>query len=86
MDDTTRPVRTIDALLAFARDELELDLDQHTTSTPLFTSGLLDSFALVALLAYTEQHFGFELPVEAITADVLDTLDSLAGYIDSREL
>ncbi len=52
-------------------------------STPLFGSiPELDSFAVVSLAMAIETRFGFQIDDSEFTADVFETVGSLAGYID----
>jgi len=52
-------------------------------STPLFGSiPELDSFAVVSLAMAIESRFGFEIDDSEFTAEVFETVGSLAGYID----
>lgn len=52
-------------------------------STPLFGSiPELDSFAVVSLAMALESRFGFEIDDSDFTADVFETVGSLAGYVD----
>lgn len=52
-------------------------------STPLFGSiPELDSFAVVSLAMALETRFGFEIDDSEFTADVFETVGSLAGYVD----
>jgi acyl carrier protein len=69
------------ALIRFLQDEVGLRPDMYRADTPLFSSGLLDSFALVALLAFAETQFGVVLPAENITQANVDTIDGLAAYV-----
>jgi acyl carrier protein len=51
-------------------------------STALFGSiPELDSFAVVNLAMALETRFGFEID-DGFTADIFDTVGSLAGYVD----
>ncbi|ASP69189.1 acyl carrier protein [Sinorhizobium meliloti] len=52
-------------------------------STPLFGSILeLDSFAVLNLAMAIESRFGFEIDDSEFTAEVFETVGSLAGYVD----
>jgi acyl carrier protein len=52
-------------------------------STPLFGSmPELDSFAVVSLAAALESRFGFQIDDEDFTADLFETVGSLASYVD----
>ena len=51
-------------------------------STPLFGSmPELDSFAVVNLAMALESRFGFQIDDSEFTADVFETVGSLAGYV-----
>lgn len=51
-----------------------LAIDLHT---PLISSGLVDSFALVNIVAKVEQIYGISLPLGAIQAQDLETIGTL---------
>jgi acyl carrier protein len=52
-------------------------------STPLFGSfPELDSFAVVSLAMALETRFGFEIDDEEFTAEIFETVGSLASYVD----
>ncbi|HWK68763.1 MAG TPA: phosphopantetheine-binding protein [Rhizobiaceae bacterium] len=52
-------------------------------STPLFGSiPELDSFAVVSLAMALESRFGFEIDDSEFTAEIFETVGSLAGYVD----
>lgn len=51
-------------------------------STPLFGSiPELDSFAVVNLAMALESRFGFQIDDSEFTADLFETVGSLAGYV-----
>ena len=52
--------------------------------TDLIESGLLDSLALVSLLAEIEREFGFELPLDTLEVDDFRTVESAASYVEAR--
>ena len=72
------------ALLEFLRDELGVPSDLCGGSAPLFSSGLLDSFALVSLLAFAESRFAVTVPFESLSQELVDTVDGFAGLIAAR--
>jgi acyl carrier protein len=63
---------------------MELEAD-----TALLSAGLLDSFALVMLLATLEEEFGLELDVESVPLEQFETPTTIArlclGEISSGE-
>ncbi|HET9440583.1 MAG TPA: acyl carrier protein [Longimicrobiales bacterium] len=59
--------------------------DKLTNTTPLFTSGLLDSIASLQLVTFLEQEFGIKVSAHEVVPDNLNTLDSIAGFIRSKQ-
>jgi len=51
---------------------------------PLLTSGLVDSFSLMDLALFVEDSFGVRIEDTELNAQTFDTLDELAGLIQSR--
>jgi acyl carrier protein len=81
MDANDPHVREI--LTRFVEEELGLEAGCYTLTTPLFSSGLLDSFALVALLSFAEQRFGIVARPEDLTPETVDSLDVFIRYIEA---
>jgi len=52
---------------------------------PLISSGLIDSFHLVDLALYIEDHFGVHIDDTELNADTFDTLTQLAALIQQRQ-
>ncbi|WP_428241882.1 acyl carrier protein [Gynuella sp.] len=61
--------------------ELGIDLSSVNDSDPLFTSGLIDSFALIELLAFLEQELGADIDIADIDIDKIDTIDAIAKLV-----
>lgn len=79
---TTQTTRALAEVLA---EILGGGAERYTSDTELFGSlPELDSLALVELITVIEDRFDLEIDEEDITAEVFGTVDSLAGYIDSR--
>ncbi len=51
----------------------------------LLSSGLIDSFHLVDLALYVEDNFGVHIDDSELNASTFDSLDQLAGLIQSRQ-
>jgi acyl carrier protein len=75
---------TLDAVKAVIAQTLEIDPSRIAdASTPLFGSiAELDSFAVVSLAMALETRFGFEIDDDEFTAEVFETVGSLAEYVD----
>jgi acyl carrier protein len=50
----------------------------------LFTSGLLDSFALTDFVSGLETEFGVTIPDSDLSARRFDTIDKVASYLASK--
>lgn len=62
------------------RDE---DVDLRADEA-LFSSGLLDSFAVTPLMLFLEDRFGIRIPVSAVTLADFDTVDKILDLVDRR--
>ena len=51
--------------------------------TPLISSGLVDSFSLIKVLAFVEDEFGIVIPDEAATAASMNTIRLVSGLMDA---
>lgn len=57
--------------------------DPPTDETDLIESGLLDSLALVELIAALEQEFGFSVQLDTLEIETFRSIDSIAGYVEA---
>jgi acyl carrier protein len=51
----------------------------------IFTSGLLDSFALTDFVAGIEEEFGITVPDADLSARKFDTIEKIESYISSQQ-
>lgn len=61
------------------------DPDTLDDSTPLLTSGVLDSIATVKLVAFLEQRFGVQLEPHELNADYLNSLPDITRTVESKQ-
>jgi acyl carrier protein len=52
--------------------------------SPLFSSGLIDSFALAQIGVFIEQEFKVYIPDSDLTVANMDTIDEIVSNIQSR--
>ncbi len=72
---------TRENLLAYLHDEHDIDpADLHDDDTPLFSSGLLDSFSMVELVAFIERESATKLRATQVTLNNLDTVSRILGF------
>jgi acyl carrier protein len=60
--------------------------DQLRDDTPLQTSGILDSLAVLDLAAFIDEQFGVELSYGDTTVDRFDRLEQIAALVARRRL
>lgn len=60
--------------------------DQLRDDTPLQTSGILDSLAVLELASYIGEQFGIELSYADTTVERFDSLEQIAAVIARRRL
>lgn len=55
-----------------------------TDDTPLFSSGLVDSFSLVEMIAFVEQQGGFRVDAWDVTLDHFDSIARILAYARTK--
>ena len=68
-----------DRIDAIIRDALSVEVPSHDTD--LIETGLLDSLALVSLLAELEQALGVELPLDELEVDDFRSVERIAVFL-----
>lgn len=58
--------------------------DSLGNSTPLITSGILDSIGTVKLASFLEEEFGIELEAHEMSVDLLNTIDDITRLVLSK--
>ena len=72
-------------LLQVMRDELFLDTSTIDAGTLLFSSGLIDSFSLAALIVAIEDKARVKLDPLDITLDNLDSIERILRFVSTKE-
>jgi acyl carrier protein len=75
---------TREALIEHLARAARSDLDQVADDTELFSTGLVDSFAMVELLVFLEKHTGVKLGPEDINLENLDSIARIMQFAASR--
>jgi acyl carrier protein len=71
-------------LAGFIVQRFSLDPTEVTASTPLFSSGLLDSFHLLELISYVEEQAGLRIAPGEISLDNLDTIERILRFVEGK--
>lgn len=56
-----------------------------SVDTPLFSSQVLDSLNMVALIAFLEETFGIEVKPMDIAVENFDTVNRMLAYVERRK-
>ncbi len=73
---------TSDGLLAFLEEDLGMEVDEIDLDTPLFSSQLVDSFALVTLMMFLEREADIRIAPVDVNLDNMDTIGRMLAYVD----
>jgi acyl carrier protein len=57
------------------------DEDEITPSTPLISSGIVDSFSMVSLKRFLENRYKVSLPDDEATPEAFDTVNSICDLV-----
>lgn len=55
-----------------------------TDTTPLVSGGILDSLAVLKLVAFLEERYGCQFQPHEVDAEFLDTAARIADFVQSR--
>lgn len=59
----------------------EGDDREITETTPLISSGLVDSFSMVSLLRFLEKKYEIDIPDAAATPEAFDSVERIAALV-----
>ena len=77
MDEITRVVRDY-----VVREYLqEGDEQEITETTPLISSGIVDSFSMVSLLRFLEKKYAIHIPDGEATPEAFDTVERIVALV-----
>lgn len=71
-----------EAIFEFLETELGIDVGSLDTDTLLFSSGAVDSFALVNLMMFLEREGGFRISPADVTLDNLDSVNRMLAFAE----
>ena len=72
-----------EAVRAVLKDALRLDVTKIGDADPLFSSGLIDSFALLELITVLESTFNIRISAEKATIENLDSVNGINDLLES---
>jgi acyl carrier protein len=63
------------------REYLEDDEDELTASTPLISSGIVDSFSMVSLKRFVEKKYSITIPDADAAPEAFDSVDKIVALV-----
>ena len=61
------------------------DEDELEDSTPLISSGIIDSISTTRLVAFLEEEFGVTFEAHEMGVDYIDTLESISELVATKK-
>lgn len=68
----------------YIQNHLGVCADEYDSRTPLFSSGILDSFNLIALMTYIEHEAGFRINPAEVSLDNFDSVERMLRFVERR--
>lgn len=69
------------ALLAFLSDDIGIDTSDISEDSLLFSTGVIDSFALINLITFIEEQSGIRVSPADVNLDNLDSMSRILAYV-----
>ena len=77
---------TKEKLQAYLAKSFRIDGDELDESGALFSSGLLDSFAMVDLVSFIEKEAKIRIPAKDVTLANLDSIAAILRFVGRRKM
>ncbi len=71
-------------VLAFLEEQTDIDVTEIDDDTPLFSSRMVDSFAMVELINLIETHGNFRMRPTEVHLDYLDSITRILNFAEKR--
>jgi len=71
-------------VLGYLRTDLRIDTSGAGETSPLVTTGLLDSMGLVRLAAFLEREYDVTIPDHEIRPEHFDTIERIRAYLATK--
>jgi len=76
---------TEDDLRMYLRENQYVDTDGIDQSTLLFSSGIIDSFALIELMTFIEDRTGVAFDAADVTLENLDSIELILAFVERSQ-
>lgn len=75
----------VESLIKFFADELDLDTRDIAEDTLLFSSGIIDSFALVSMMMFVESKAGIRISPADVRLDNFDSIERIIAFVEQLQ-
>ena len=72
---------TTEKLMEFLQQELAVDTTDLVVSTPLFSAGIMDSFAIITLMTFLETEGGISIDPVDVNLENMDSIQRIMNYV-----
>lgn len=69
-------------IIEFLADELAIDTNLINDQSLIFSTGIIDSFSLISLIAFIEKQLGFQINPMDINLDNLDSIERIVAFVN----
>ncbi len=73
-----------DDITEYLAENLNVDTSAIEPETELFSSGLVDSFAMIDLISFVEERCSIRLKPAEITLDNFDSVACIVSFLENR--
>ena len=73
-----------DTIHRYLHEKQGLDPEEFADDTPLFSSGLIDSFSMVDLITFIEDAAGLRVHPVDVTLDNFDSIERILAFVTAR--
>lgn len=71
-------------IVQFFKDDLAINVDDIDAASLLFSTGIIDSFALVSLMLFIETECGFRISPTDVNLANFDSIERIIAYVARR--
>jgi acyl carrier protein len=73
-----------DRILGFFRTKMGVDTAAISDQSPLFSTGLVDSFGMVELITFLEAEAGIRVNPMDVTMENIDSIERILGFVREK--
>jgi len=76
---------TTESMVQFLKDDLAVDVDDINAETLLFSTGVVDSFALVSMMTFIENEAGIQISPADVNLSNFDSISRILAYVEKAQ-